>query len=165
MSSDLRLPRIPMHPTKLPHPQKDLETTLPRRPIGFETVVGWEPWPEGTAPVRQRPRKAHYLGMVEWAWSPMHMRLDAMYLQGGSKDWVLWSRSWDDNESRWDWMLSGWGPKRAIDMRTASTHLLIDYWRFDGVGHFHWVAEEGELAVGDWMAIGREVWGDQVAAE
>jgi hypothetical protein len=51
-----------------------------------------------------------------------------------------------------------------LDDRTAATHLLIDFWRFDAkegdVDQFHWINEDGYLSIADLAAIARVVWGE-----
>ena len=95
-----RKPRIPMLPTELPQQRLYLVKGLPERPANWSITFGTEA--ERLAPTAM-PRSARYIAQVEWAWSPMHMRIDAYYLSMCShhRHWVLWSKGYDDNWSRW----------------------------------------------------------------
>ena len=95
-----RRPRIPMLPTQLPQQRLYLVKGLPKPPSNWSTTFGTQA--EGLAPTAM-PRSARYIAQVEWAWSPMHMRIDAYYLSMCShhRHWVLWIKGYDDNWSRW----------------------------------------------------------------
>ena len=160
-----RRPRIPMRPTELPQQRLYLVKGQPVRPAGWPATIG-EPADNHTPATM--PRSARYLGQVEWAWSPMHMRIDANYLSMDRPHgrWLLWAKPYDDNWGRWDApLVLARAPRARVAIKDAATLLLIDYLasqRDDGTDRFHWVNEEGLLDSGDMNAIASTVWGDEI---
>ena len=152
-----------MLPGQLPQQRVHEVVALEPRPADFEPIVGYGVVPVGILP-KDQPRNAAYVGQMEWAWSPMNNRLDAYYLHRGRAHWVLWTRYWDDNWGRWEWVAAAAVARRGVTERQAATHLLIDFWRAEraegSLDHFHWINEGGLLSVEDLMAIGRVVWDD-----
>lgn len=73
-----------MSPSRLPKQRVVALTDLSNRPEPFESVVGYEEKPPGVR-LCNGPKKTTYLGQVEWAWSPMHERIDAYYLHKGRR--------------------------------------------------------------------------------
>lgn len=150
-----------MLPQERPHQRIHEVVELGPRPEGFEPIIGYGAVPDELLP-KGGPRNAAYLGQVEWAWSPAHCRLDAYYVHRGRTHWVLWTRYWDDNWGRWEWLAAAAVARRGITERQAAVHLLIDAWRAErsdgSLDHFHWINEDGLLSVADLMAIGRAVW-------
>ena len=110
------------------------------------------------------PRRADYLGSTEWAWSPMHSRLDAYYLNRRRPHWLLWICSEDENswDRRWRWYLYGYAPPLRISAEEAAIYMLLDCWKAEADGssfdHFHWINDTGLLSVAEITSIGREVW-------
>ena len=151
-------PHIPMSPSELPQQRLHEVVGLPKRPEPFDFCVDYN--------VRSLPKSTNanstYLAQVEWAWSPMHNRLDACYVHRGRSDWILWNKYWDDNWGRWGKVAIGTVPRRGVDLNQAAFHLLMEYWKFDakegGLDQFHWVNEEGFLDMAELNAIAREVW-------
>ena len=82
-------PRIPMSPDELPQQRIHEVITLPPRPEPFDCHIGYSQFPKGSLP-SSTPSNMTYLAQVEWAWSPMHNRLDAYYLHRGRTHWSLW---------------------------------------------------------------------------
>ena len=155
-------PRIPMRAEELPQQRVTLVVTVPPRPAGFE---GKQNPPESVRPPAQMPRTAKYIGQVEWAWSPMHMRIDAYYLSANRArtHWFLWLRLYDDNWGKWDEpQIYAYAPKQRIDDTVAATFLLMDAWSADAqettLDHFHWINKAELLSVEELGAIGRVVW-------
>ena len=74
-----REPKIPMSPTELPQQRIHEIVGLPERPAEFNCEVGYGVFQDGAFP-KNAPTNSTYLCQVEWAWSPMHNRLDAYYL-------------------------------------------------------------------------------------
>ena len=160
-------PRIPMHPAALPQQRLVMLARLPERPQPFDSVIGWHEKPPGVD-LPRGPRKAHCLGQLEWAWSPMHGAVNAYYLSRGRTHWILWIRSYDDNWGVWDWVAVGHVPLRQAGFHEAAVHLMADLWRFErsesDLDHFHWINEAGELDVGTWRALGFLLWPETAAA-
>ena len=163
-NGDLREPKIPMHPDEVPQQRIHLLVDLPPRPEGFHAKCDFmDSIPEYEAPQRG-PRRADYLGSTEWAWSPMHSRLDAYYLNRRRSHWLLCICSEDENswDRRWRWYLYGYAPPLRISAEEAAIYMLLDCWKAEADGssfdHFHWINDTGLLSVAEITAIGREVW-------
>jgi hypothetical protein len=158
-----RKPRIPMLHTELPQQRLYLVTGMPERPAIWSTTLGMEA--EGLAP-SSMPRSARYVGQVEWAWSPMHMRIDAYYLSMCThhRHWVLWIKGYDDNWSRWmDPQAVAAGPRAGLNADAATRLMLRDYWakaREAELDRFHWVNEGGILDACQLAEVAAVVWGD-----
>lgn len=158
-----RKPRIPMLPTELPQQRLYLVKGLPERPANWSITFGTEA--EGLAPTAM-PRSARYIAQVEWAWSPMHMRIDAYYLSMCShhRHWVLWSKGYDDNWSRWmDPSAVAVASRAGLPVNAAGRLMLHDCWaqeRDGGLDRFHWVNECGILDAGELAEVASAVWGD-----
>jgi len=155
-------PRIAMTPGELPDQRIHEVVNLPPEPEGFEPVgcYGWEP--EEIMP-KNRPRDMLYLGSLEWAWGPMHGRIEAYFLHRGRTYWLLYTQDLDPNEPEFAWMVAAFGNRKDVDERQAAVHLVVAKWREEviqgGLDHFHWINQDGYLSVPEWMAIAREVWG------
>lgn len=154
-------PTIPMSPSQLPQQRIREVVGLPPRPESFDSIAGYGVVSPGTPP-RNMSTNAIYLCQVEWAWSPMHNRLDAYYLHRGRSDWTLWTRYWDDNWGEWEYTAVASVPRRGVELRVAAIHLLLDFWSYDrresDVDRYHWINEEGILDVADIEAIADAVW-------
>jgi hypothetical protein len=156
-----REPKIPMSPSELPQQRIHEVVTLPERPAEFDCEISYDVSPTGALP-KNAPTNSTYLCQVEWAWSPMHNRLDAYYLHRGRSHWSLWSKYWDDNWMKWEQIAVGCVPRRGVDQKQAAVYLLLEFWAFDSqecdVDEFHWINEDGYLSVAELAAIAREVW-------
>jgi hypothetical protein len=154
-------PTIPMSPEALPQQRIHEVVGLPERPEPFDCLVGYGEVPKKIIP-KSGPSSPLYLGQVEWAWSPMHIRLDAYYLHRGRTHWLLWSRYWDDNWGKWGWAAVACVAKKDVSERQAAVHLLVEFWKEEAeessVDHYHWINEDGYLSVAELAAIAREVW-------
>jgi hypothetical protein len=161
MASD---PIIPMSPDELPQQRIHEVVRFPIRPEPFDCHVGYGGVPEDIIP-NKAARSSIYLCQVEWAWSPMHNRLDAYYLHRGRRHWLLWTRYWDDNWGKWEWIVAACVPKKDVSERQAAVHLLMEFWKEEAeendVDQFHWINADAYLSVAELAAIAREVWGDQ----
>ena len=158
-----REPKIPMSPTELPQQRIHEVVALPERPAEFDCEVGYGIFQDGAFP-KNAPTNSIYLCQVEWAWSPMHNRLDAYYLHRGRTHWSLWSKYWDDNWMKWEQIAIGCVPRTGVDQKQAAVYLLLEFWAFDAkegdVDEFHWINEDGYLSIAELAAIAREVWGE-----
>jgi hypothetical protein len=156
-------PNIPMSPDELQQQRIHEVVELPERPEPFDCRVGYSgevPWEIVPKSV---PRSLIYLGQVEWAWSPMHNRLDAYYLHRGRTHWLLWLCNWDDNWSKWEFHPVACVEKKCVSQAVAANHLLAEYWMYEqaesDLDRFHWINEEDYLSIAEVAAIGRHVWG------
>ena len=158
-----RKPHIPMLPTELPQQRLYLVKGLPDRPANWSTKFDTEA--EGLAPAAM-PRSARYIAQVEWAWSPLHMRIDAYYLSMciHHRHWVLWIKGYDDNWSRWmEPHAVAAGPRAGLSADAAARLILRDYWanaRDSELDRFHWQNESGLVDAGDIASIASAVWGE-----
>ena len=159
-------PKIPLRPDQLPQQRLAEVVGLPAAPASFDPTVClfWMPW--DILP-RRRPPRMTYLGMVEWAWSPMSSRIEAYFLHRGRRHWVLWIQDPSPTDAGTAWQVASYAPRHGVTAREAAHHLVVERWRAEAcerfLDHFHWVADEGNLAVADWMAIGRTVWSQESA--
>lgn len=156
-----RQPRIPLTPDQLP-PQRLVEVVdLPPAPPGLDPTVCLF-WMPGDILPKRRPRRMAYLGTVEWAWNPMSNRVEAYFLHGARRHWVLWIQDPFPNEPEAAWQVAAYTPRRDVTAREAAHHLVMARWREEAeerfLDHFHFVSEEGDLKAADWRAIGRAVW-------
>ena len=136
---------------------------LPPEPenLNFESVFLWPHEAHGLKP----KRRLHYLGGVEWAWSPAHNRIDHYYLFSSKKYWMLWNHllvHWEDPWS-WEWHLYSICKRTyKTDPKTIAIHLLKTQWetdyKDDGIDHYHFVASTDYFDVEDFQMIGRAVW-------
>ena len=154
---------IPMSPEDRPQQRVYEVVDLPPTPVGLETKLDWvEPFPDDRP--KTTPRKVQFLCAVEWAWSPMHNRIDNYYLHQRGKRWLLWNNWVEDGEApwTWHWNVHAYGRRCRSDERTISIHLIKAFWEFDAkyhdVEHFHWINNTGLLSVEEIEAIAREVW-------
>jgi hypothetical protein len=156
-----REPKIPMSPAELPQQRIHEVITMPPKPEPFDCTVGYND--VGSLP-KNTNANSTYLCQVEWAWSPMHNRLDAYYIHRGRSDWILWNKYWDDNWGRWGKVSIGMVQRRGVDQNQAAIYLLMEYWKFDakegGLDKFHWINETEYLDVAELDAIANEVWAD-----
>ena len=88
--------KIRMLPTELPQQRIHEVVGLPERPAEFDYEVGYGVL-QGDAFSKNAPTNSIYLCQAEWAWSPMHNRIDAYYLHRDRNNWSLWSKYWDNN--------------------------------------------------------------------
>lgn len=89
-----------MRPADLPHQRLYLVKGVPITPPGWAPL---ETAALDTYKNARMPRSARYVGQVEWAWSPMHMRISAYYvsMDRAHRHWLLWTKAYDDNWGRW----------------------------------------------------------------
>ena len=103
---------------------------------------------------------------AEWAWSPMHNRIDNYYLGRRKNRWLLWNNWVNDNEIPWAWnwdYLSYTENAGRADIETIAAHLLLNYWRAqvtDGelYDQPHWINHDGILDIPMIYAIQRGIW-------
>jgi len=112
------------------------------------------------------PDSAKYMGTAEWAWSPIHNRIDAYHIAKDDvqKHWVLWSE-WLDNNAIpicLKHYVYAMCPEKHVDLKAAAIYLLMDVWEFEHdnieLDKFHFLDNIGLLSVGEFNAIGRHIW-------
>ena len=159
-----RTPRIPMTPAVLPRQRLNLVVALPPAPPGTNFAAGSCDFPEPSMAANPRPRAPEMLVHVEWGETPVHNGVNAFYIEGRRRYWLLWNRWLDDNDfrTRWRWALAGHCPRAGIDRRCAAIHLLIANWVAEESApddDDHWINETGLLSVEEIRAIARAVRG------
>ena len=148
-------PNIPMRPEEFPQQKMYVVEGLPPIPEGCDVELLDYESEHGLAGIPKKPtKKSIYLAQVEWAWSPMHNRLDAYYIHKGRTHWLLWSSTLDDQDVPWKWNDHPVAciPVKGVAEQQAAVHLLLEYWKSVSaafaVDHYHWINETGALSVG-----------------
>lgn len=135
----------------------------PERPDHLKTVMRWDMkrFPEG---LPEKPTTVCYLGAIEWAWSPMHSRLDSYYLSYND-DYLLMYLHLLDYGVRpctWEWCLYAVATKAAGDARSIGFWMVHDLLKADSNTHeldpFHLISDEGALSVSDFNQIKELAW-------
>lgn len=151
-----------MSPKELPRQRLHVVVALPERPAAFDVVV-FNGRPSGDLKIPGKPGSPELIVHCEWAWSPMHSRIAAWYLDRSRTHWALWIRHHDDNWGTWGWRADSAVPLKQADEEQAATHLLMDTWKREKSGmsldRFHWINEASLLSVAQAKEIAREVWG------
>jgi hypothetical protein len=155
-------PHIPMSPGELPQQRIHEVINLPKRPDPFICFVGYGCKVPQKEHSEYEPRSPIYLGQTEWAWDPMHCRLESYYLQRDNDYWVLWAQYWSDNDGEWGWITIACLENENVSEEQAAVHLLIEFWKHEAeessLDHYHWINEADYLSVAQLAAIGRAVW-------
>ena len=161
-------PNIPMRPEEFPQQKMYVVKGLPPIPEGCDVELLDYESEHGLAGIPKKPtKKSIYLAQVEWAWSPMHNRLDAYYIHKGRTHWLLWSSTLDDQDVPWKWNDHPVAciPVKGVAEQQAAVYLLLEYWKSVSaafaVDHYHWINETGALSVGQLQAIADVAWTDQ----
>ena len=160
--------KIAMTPDQLPQQRIHLVVDLPPRPKSFKSRCG-KYFSISGLPSENGPTEMQYIGTVEWAWGPMHSRVNAYYLSTDRKrsHWCLWVCCFDGYACQWESesTLYAYCENKRIPKKTAAIHLLIDAWNlereFEELDHFHILNAVELLSVAEFMAIGRVVWPDK----
>lgn len=155
---------VPMSPEELPKQRIVEVVALPSLPEGVKIITDDREMPAAQRR-RKRPGQTEFLAALEWAWSPMHNRLQGFSLERHERSgcWVLWSYFVDLEENGDDpWGICAFCPHKDLDEHTAAVQLLIAALRegieVEGLDHFHWIADTGLLSPAEVRAIGRTVW-------
>ena len=153
---------IPMTPDARPKQRLNEVVGLPNKPDDLNIMIEWkDPIPSGRYP-KGTPRKLTFVCSLEWAWSPMHSRIDNYYLNPKPKNWLLWNNWPNDNEGYWQWDIVAFSNKVKADERTIAAHMLLKILKFEAkhssLDRIHMINNTGCLSVEDVQAIGREVW-------
>jgi hypothetical protein len=118
--------------------------------------------PGGQFP-QKPPNSALFLCLVEWAWSPMHDRLDA-YLVSRTQDrkfWILWKQCLDGNDQ---WQPSIYCTYNGFytSHDEASISMLNRAWAWERkeqeLGRYHFIVDEGALGIREIERIAQTIW-------
>ena len=154
---------IPMSPTQLPRQRLNEVVTIPRMPKRLKPRIELDE-PLLRQPPKASPRKLTHLFSVEWAWSPMHNRIDNYYLNPRRTGWLLWNNWMDDRTVPWSrhWQFMAYGNRCYSDEKTIATHLILALWKWEQehqmLDEYHWINNTGLLDVEEIQAIAREIW-------
>ena len=155
---------IPMTPEELPQQRLNKVVTIPPKPDNLDIHLDFWYQSEGLLKDRPKgtPRKLTFVCSLEWAWSPMHSRIDNYYLNPKPKNWLLWNNWPNDNEGYWQWDIVAFSNKVKADERTIAAHMLLKILKFEAkhssLDRIHMINNTGCLSVEDVQTIGREVW-------
>ena len=115
--------------------------------------------------IPKRPaKKSISLGQVEWAWGPMHARVDAYELHQGKEHWLLWCGGPEDNSGTYikNWFACACMPCAGIDQEQAAVHLLLSFWereiRWRNLDRYHWINHAIGLTVSQFQSIADVLW-------
>ena len=156
---------LAMSPDSLPQQRLSEVTTLCERPAGLKIYSVWGEEKLKNPPQRS-PRNVQFICSTEWAWSPMHNRIDNLYLGRRDRRWILWNNWVEDGGYPWTWhwdYLLYTSHTGELDPTTVATHMLLSMWQEEVAAEWlheppHWIANEGLLDVAAIHAIQREVW-------
>jgi hypothetical protein len=135
----------------------------PERAADLDTKVCWVSsiWPN----VPDSPEAAIYLGALEWAWSPVHSRLDSYYLSRTDAYWLIYQHYLEDGGEEWTWE---WRPYAFSTYFESPDLLAIAYWMIhdllkieaesQNLDSFHLISGEGMLTVGHFKMIDQRIW-------
>ena len=156
---------IPMTPDDLPQQHMREVVTVPDKPKELE--ISYAPClAELNGKTLGTPRNLEFLCSVEWAWSPVHGRIDNYYLNRKRKHWVLWNNWMDDNDASWSWhwTVIAYAPRIKANELAVASHLLFKAWESqkeqDDLDQYHWINNNEYLETSEIEAVARHVWGD-----
>jgi hypothetical protein len=154
---------IPMSPELLPKQWLNEVISLPIRSEDLDIQIDWlEPLFENRP--KGNPRKLVFICSVEWAWSPMHNRIDNYYLNPKPKNWLLWNNWVSDCDAPWSWHwdLIAHANRIDADEKTIAAHMLMETWKTEAehtdLDRYHWINNTGCLSVEDVQSVAREIW-------
>ena len=156
---------LAMLPGSLPQQRLSEVKTLPNRPAGLDIYSVWDKAILKNPPVRS-PRNVQFICSTEWAWSPMHGRIDNLYLGRRDRRWILWNNWVEDGGYPWTWHWDYYlysSRTGELDPALVATHMLLSMWKYEVAAEWlyeppHWIANEGLLDVASIHAIARMVW-------
>ena len=162
----MKTPHVPLGPNELPRQHLYEVVDIPKQPaVRLIELLDYE-HSHSFDGIPQKPtQKSVNLCQVEWAWSPMHNRLDAYCLHQGRTHWLLWMGHHNDQEWmdwHWEWYPAAAMPVKQASFKQAAVYLLMEQWHRETecrmVDRFHWINEEGALSVPEIQAIANIVW-------
>jgi hypothetical protein len=156
---------IPMSPGALPQQRLYLVPDIGSTPDNI-SISSSNPGRDGIP--RKLPRSATPIAQVEWAWSPMHNRIDSYHISMDTtrSRWVFWHSYFDDNCFPWRWVVAAATstPRAGLSKKQAAAALLQHYWLQETedmeLDHYHWINDADLLDIGEVAEIARSVWED-----
>lgn len=155
---------VPMSPSELPQQRLYAIETLP--PLSERPPVKMYGY-DGHHSPKAMHRESQLIAQAEWAWSPVHNRIDAYWLHPGRGRWYFWYACFDDNDTPWRWvnLLAASCPRQGIVAQLAAVSLLAAFWKMSAQDHelegYHWLNQTELLTVGQIEAIRCEVWPEE----
>lgn len=164
-----QVPICPLSPDFSPQQRVYLVPDLPTAPAGWEVSF----LASGPGLPKEKPSSARLIGQVEWAWSPMHSRVDAYHLSLNTtrNRWVLWVSHFDSDVWRFvDARVAASAPRAALTRQHAAVLLLEAFWLSEAADDCsldapHWINQDALLSTGELREIQRRVWSPDAKEE
>lgn len=166
---------IPLLPEQIPQQKLRLVKSLPVRPLGFGLIHA--PWRKS---IKTDSRESHTLCQLEWAWSPMHNRIQTWELtQSRCKRYYLLQTGFFNDESLFQhydeddqpvdgpepWEFQALGHCKVHPELSLHEHAvlllhdaLVAETTDSSLDKYHWINAEELLDCADLEAIARSVW-------
>jgi len=166
-------PNVPMGPNDFPQQRLYVIQQLPARPESLElTHLDYEADHFFDGIPKVPTQKSIYLCQVEWAWSPMHSRLDCYFIHKGKSHWLFWFGHFVDEDPHnwhWEYYPAIATPHTGVSQAQAAVYLLSEFWRSQlswfELEQFHWINGQGFLSVSHTQAIADLVWQEEEEEE
>ena len=127
MSTTKHTSFIPMSPELLPRQKLNEVVRVPELPKGLAPKVDLDKPLQFNRP-KASPRKITFLCSVEWAWSPMHNRIDNLYLSLSHFGFLPKNNRVEDGSFHWTCHrdLIAYGTRCLSDVKTIAFHLIFE---------------------------------------
>ena len=156
---------VPLNPANFPQQKIYAINKITPLPLGCEVQLLDYVEDHNLAGIPNKPNKQSIpLGQVEWAWGPMHARVDAYEIHKGKTHWLLWSGGPEDNSGRYikNWFACAIVPCDEVNQEQAATHLLLKFWereiKWRNLDRYHWINHAIELSVSQFQSIADALW-------
>ena len=162
MKTDHTTPVL-MSPDHIPQQRVAAVISVPEKPTGL-VIRQWYEQPKLLDAPKRSPRNVELICGAEWAWSPMHNRIDNYYLNPRRTGWLLWNNWVEDGGFPWTWHwdLMAHCEKGKFDEKTIAIHLIKALWECEQkhqmLDEYHWINNTGLLSVEEIQAIARKIW-------